>query len=241
MPRFLITGSSDPRGLGMQTAHRLLAAGHSVVLHARSPSRAAEAKSACPQASAVLVGDLSSSTETKTFASEANELGPYEAVIHNAAIYTSSTPGDIFRVNVLAPYILTSLMDKPKRLVYVSSGLHRSGVIPGSNLQKMNYNDSKLAMVMFAKAFSRKLDVDCYAVDPGWVPTKMGGAGATGDLDEGVKTFVMAALGEGAAKGRKEGYFAGSKLEGVSALAEDQGAQNKLLGELASISGVTVE
>src|SRR5215472_13712876 len=35
----------------------------------------------------------------------------------------------VFAVNVLAPYILTALIERPPRLVYVSSGMHR-GVRP---------------------------------------------------------------------------------------------------------------
>jgi hypothetical protein len=30
----------------------------------------------------------------------------------------------VFAVNVLAPYILTALIERPKRLVYLSSGMH---------------------------------------------------------------------------------------------------------------------
>ena len=33
----------------------------------------------------------------------------------------------VFAVNVLAPYLLTALIDPPARLVYLSSGMHRGG------------------------------------------------------------------------------------------------------------------
>jgi NAD(P)-dependent dehydrogenase (short-subunit alcohol dehydrogenase family) len=246
MARFFITGSSD--GLGSLTAQRLIKQGHSVVLHARSPQRAADAQKACPGADAVLVADLTSIDETKALAAEANKLGPFEAVVHNAGLFTgyekvagkSGLPS-LFAVNVLAPYILTALMERPKRLIYVSSGLHQGGKLRLDSLEGSQYDDSKLHDIMLAKAFARRWPgVESNAVDPGWVPTKMGGSGATGNIEESVKTFVMLALGEGAAKGKTGRYFYNSKEKPCLEAANDEAAQDGLLKRLAEISGVEV-
>jgi NAD(P)-dependent dehydrogenase (short-subunit alcohol dehydrogenase family) len=67
-------------------------------------------------------------------ADEAN-VERYDAVIHNVAIgyrelrriETADGIERVFAVNVLAPYVLTVLITPPRRLVYLSSGLHRSG------------------------------------------------------------------------------------------------------------------
>ena len=59
----------------------------------------------------------------------------FDAVIHNAAVgyrepkrvETVDGLPHVFAVNSLAPYILTCLINKPRRLIYLSSGLHRQG------------------------------------------------------------------------------------------------------------------
>ena len=132
MARIFITGSSD--GIGHNLAKSLISKGHTVTLHARNSSRAQETLSKTPGASNILIADLSSISQTKQLAAEANKLGVFDAVVHNAGVgygqgfkKTEDGIAQVFAVNVLAPYILTCLMERPKRLVYVSSGLHRGG------------------------------------------------------------------------------------------------------------------
>lgn len=246
MARFFITGSSD--GLGSLTAKKLIEKGHQVVLHARNDQRAKDAAAACPGSEAVLVADLTSIEETKQLAAEANKLGPFDAVLHNAGLYLgmervkgkSGLPS-LFTVNTLAPYILTCLMDKPKRLAYISSGMHRSGTVDIENLPASRYSDSKLHDIILAKAFARRWpDVESNAADPGWVPTKMGGRYATGDINLSIETFVMLALGEGAAKGKTGKYFASARESRCAKIADDFGLQDELLEELEKISGVAL-
>ncbi len=121
MARILITGSAD--GLGQLAAKALVKGGHAIVLHARNEKRCSEALEKVPGAEAALPADLASTDETKQLASKANSLGHFDAVIHNAAVYREH-PRDIFTVNVLAPYILTCLIERPQRFIYMSSDLH---------------------------------------------------------------------------------------------------------------------
>src|SRR5947209_2282909 len=185
MSRVLITGSSD--GLGLMAAQRLLAAGHEVVLHARNQGRAGDARAAAPKAHGVVIGDLSSIDETRGLADQANRLGPFDAVIHNAGvgdrerrIETVDGLEHIFAINVLAPYLLTALIDQPKRLVYLSSGMHRGGDPDFTDLQwarrrwngSQAYSDSKLIDVMLAFAMARRWpDARYYVFDHGSVCT----------------------------------------------------------------------
>ena len=133
MARVFITGSSD--GLGLLAAQLLVQQGHSVVLHARNEQRAREAMTAVPGAQKAVIGDLSSIAQTRSVADQVNGLGSFDAVIHNAGvgyresrrIETDDGLPHVFAVNTLAPYILTALIHKPKRLMYLSSGLHQSG------------------------------------------------------------------------------------------------------------------
>src|SRR3978361_199095 len=119
MARIFITGSST--GLGNLTAKSLIEQGHRVVLHARNADRRIKTLETTPGAEAVLTADLLNIDETKKLASSVNEFGGFDAVIHNAGVYQTSAQ-DILNVNTLAPYILTCLIQKPKRLIYLSSG-----------------------------------------------------------------------------------------------------------------------
>ena len=191
MARVFITGSSD--GLGLMVGQDLADQGHRVVLHARNDARAADAKKALPKAEAVVVGDLASIAATKDLAAHVNALGPFDAVIHNAAVgfreekrLTSDGLQHVFAINTLAPYILTMLIGRPKRLVYLSSGMHDRA---NANLDDIlwrkrpwdgstAYAESKLHDVMLAFTVARLWpNVLSNAMTPGWVPTKMGGAG----------------------------------------------------------------
>ncbi|MEZ4630474.1 MAG: SDR family NAD(P)-dependent oxidoreductase [Deinococcales bacterium] len=190
MAKILITGSAD--GLGQLSARSLVHQGHQVVLHARGPERGHYAKQQVPKAEQVIIGDLSKLDDIKKLASQANTLGPFDAVIHNAGVYQ----GSVFTVNTLAPYILSCLIQKPKRLIYLSSDMHLQGRANfNQDMSRISYSDSKLYVTMLCMAVARLWsDVYANAVDPGWVPTKMGGRGATDDLQKGYETQTWLAV-----------------------------------------------
>src|SRR3989475_12949182 len=182
-------------------AQRLLSAGHEVVLHARNQQRARDARTAAPKAQDVVVGDLAGIQETRELADQVNRLGPFDAVIHNAGvgdrerrIETIDGLEHIFAINALAPYLLTALIQPPKRLIYLSSGMHFGGKPDLTDLQwkrrrwngSQAYSDSKLFDAALAFAATRRWPaVLSNAVDPGWVATKMGGGGAPDNLGQG--------------------------------------------------------
>jgi NAD(P)-dependent dehydrogenase (short-subunit alcohol dehydrogenase family) len=196
MARIFITGSAD--GLGQLAAKALIARGHKVVLHARNENRGREALNKAPGAETVVTADLGDITQTIQLASNVNRLGIFDAVIHNAGVYNASAE-EILAVNTLAPYILTCLIQKPKRLVYLSSDMHVQGQFQPEDfktgIKHITYSDSKLHVLMLCKAVARKWPgVYANAVDPGWVPTKMGGSGAPDDLKKGYETQVWLAV-----------------------------------------------
>src|SRR3954454_6441500 len=202
MARVLITGSNA--GLGLGAGRELLVEGHEVILHARNHERAATIGDLARDAAGIVIGDLASRDETRAVADQANELGGIDAVIHNAGIYVDrtrvATPEGHARtlaVNVLAPYLLTSWIDGPTRLIYLSSDMHRSGdasprdidwtARPWNGVQA--YCDSKLYVATLAFVVARRSPtISAHAVDPGWVPTRMGGPGAPDDLELGHRT-----------------------------------------------------
>jgi NAD(P)-dependent dehydrogenase (short-subunit alcohol dehydrogenase family) len=253
MARVFITGSSD--GLGRMAAQLLVQQGHGVVLHARSQQRGQESLTAVRGAEAVVIGDLTSIAQTRRVAEQVNDLGVFDAVIHNAGIgyreprriATEDGLPQVFAVNTLAPYILTALIKKPKRLVYLSSGLHRNGDASLKDLAwehrpwqgQQAYSDTKLHDVLLAFAFARRWrDVLSNALEPGWVPTKMGGAGAPDDLDAGHRTQVWLAVSDDPAATVTGGYFYHLRPSAPEPATRDVERQQELLDACKRFSGI---
>ncbi|KAI1300590.1 short chain dehydrogenase [Xylaria venustula] len=211
----------------------------------------------------VLLGDLTSIEETKALATTLSGLEPMDCIFHNAGLYLGTYRAQaegypaVFAVNVLAPYLLTCLVPLPKRLVYASSDNHWRG---STNLDDFGwrerhkagrfsdsgaYSDTKLYNTMFGYVFARRFaskGVTAHSVDPGWVPTKMGGAGASGDITESERLYVMLAEGSGEAEG-KNGCFWENGKRGPTRSKEDaydEEAQDALLKKLEEITGVAV-
>ncbi len=254
MAKIFITGSAD--GLGLMAARLLVANDHQVVLHARNQIRAKEALSSVPRAETAVFGDLASIAETKHVAEQVNELGLFEAIIHNAGvgyretnrIQTIDGLPHVFAINSLAPYILTCLIKKPNRLVYISSGMHRSG---DPTLKDLTWNtrpwdgssayaDSKLHNVILAFAVARKWpNVLSNALEPGWVATKMGGPGAPDSLEEAPKTQVWLATSQEREALVSGKYFYHHKHRNFHPSASDAATQDRYLSECARLSGVS--
>lgn len=243
--RVFITGSSD--GLGSRAAKALVQRGHKVTLHARNAQRADDAKAACPGAEDCLIADLSSTSAVKSLAESLQSKGPWDAIIHNAGVMrisSSSTGAEglptLFATNTLAPYMLTCLVTPPKNLVFLSSAMHQGGDASLRNIKGASYSDSKLHNTMMAFWFARQKgfeNVNVSSLDPGWVQTKMGGSGASDDIEASVADYVALAEGRlGAGASGKHWYHA--RERGSHQGAGDQKAQEKLIGELAEISGV---
>ncbi|HKK21306.1 MAG TPA: SDR family NAD(P)-dependent oxidoreductase [candidate division Zixibacteria bacterium] len=241
MARVFITGSAD--GLGQLAAKSLTEKGHRVVLHARNAERGREAMKKVPAAEAVLTGDLSNVEETIRLADQVNALGSFDAVIQNAGVYRDSAQ-EIFSVNTMAPYILTCLIQKPKRLIYLTSGMHMQGHARldsfTTDISRITYSDSKLHVVMLCLAVARRWpDVFVNAVDPGWVPTKMGGPGAPGNLQKGYETQVWLAVSNDEKAKVTGGYFHHQKRRDYNPEAGDLELQDRFLEICREITGVS--
>jgi NAD(P)-dependent dehydrogenase (short-subunit alcohol dehydrogenase family) len=255
MARIFITGSAD--GLGRMAADLLIEQGHRVVLHARSQARADETKRNVPQAEAVVIGDLGTIAQTRNVAEQVNALGAFDAVIHNAAvgykepkrIETEDGLSHVLAVNTIAPYILTALIAKPKRLVYLSSMLHQNGDPTLEDLAwearawdgKQAYSDTKLHDVLLAFGIARRWPgVLSNALEPGWVPTKMGGTEATDVLDEAHRTQVWLAASDQPEALVTGEYFYHLRKKGTLPAAHDLAKQDRLLAICERLSGIAL-
>jgi NAD(P)-dependent dehydrogenase (short-subunit alcohol dehydrogenase family) len=251
MRRIFITGSTD--GLGRDAAATLIDEGHQVVLHARSKERAAALKPLSSRAAGVVIGDLASDAQTRDLADQVNKLGRMDAVIHNAGIFREPGRGQtpeghakVLAVNVLAPYLLTGLITRPERLIYLSSSMHFGGDGPLRDIDWKErpwdtfraYSESKLYITAFAFAVARHWPtVLSNALDPGWVPTKMGGSGAPDDLEQGHLTQTWLATSDEAAAKVSGAYWHHRQQRKPAAQTLDPAFQDQLVDELARLTG----
>ena len=254
MSRIFISGSST--GLGLAAGELLVNQGHQVVLHARNTARADDVKRALPQAEAIVAGDLETIAGARDVATRVNALGRFDAVIHNAAVgyreghdITADGLPHVFAINTLAVYILTALIERPKRLVYLSSGMHHHA---DANLDDIlwrkrrwngstAYAESKLHDALLAFAVARRWpDVLSNALEPGWVPTRMGGPGASDDMDQAHLTQAWLAAGDDPNARMTAGYFFHLKPREPNPQSRDIALQDRLFDICKKISGVEI-
>ena len=239
MARVFITGSTD--GLGRAAAQTLLEHGHDVVVHARNGERLTAVHDLLDRGAAAVVGDLADLDETRAVASQVNRVGPMDAVIHNAGVLSGP---HVLPVNVVAPYLLTALIQRPQRLVYLSSSMQRSGQASLAGIDWSggrvtgSYSDSKLFVTTLAAAVARIWpDVISNAVDPGWVPTKMGGPSAPDDLRLGHLTQEWLATSDDPEARISGGYWHHQRRLAPASSVKDQRFQEELLESLGRFTG----
>lgn len=254
MARIFITGSTD--GLGRAAALALMAEGHEVVLHAWSRQRAAAVANIVGRSGGIVTGDLASAVETRAVADGVNRIGPMDAVINNAGIYLEAHRGNTpeghattLAVTALAPYMLTGLIERPKRVIYLSGGMHRGG---SGSLRDIDwvtrtwqasqaYSESKLYVATLACALARHWpDVLSHSVDPGWVPTRMGGPSAPDDLEMGHLTQTWLATSTDPAAISTGHYWHHRRRQQPAAEVVDPGFQDRLIDRLAELTGVAL-
>ncbi len=236
-----MTGSAD--GLGRAAADSLLSAGHDVVVHARNRRRAAGLDALVGRGAQVVVGDFMERDAVRGVAAELNDAEPLDAVIHNAGVWSGPA---VMPVNIVAPYLLTALLRGPRRLVYLSSGSHFGGRpsldgVDWRGESAGSYSDSKLFVTTLAAAVARlRPGVLSNAVDPGWVPTKMGGPGAPDDLELGHRTQEWLAAGDEPEALTTGGYWYHRQRQQPHHAVNDETFQDRLLEALAEETGTTL-
>jgi NAD(P)-dependent dehydrogenase (short-subunit alcohol dehydrogenase family) len=237
--RIFITGSSD--GLGYLAAETLQAQGHQVVVHVRSQARMSAVKKLVDQGAIATIGDLSDLKQIHDLARQVNEIGRMDAVIHNAGIKSGQ---QVLVVNTVAPYLLTALIQRPQRLIYLSSNMHKGGSTDLSGMDWSgesvtgSYSDSKLYVTTLAAAVARLWsDVYSNSVNPGWVPTKMGGPGAPDDLRLGHATQEWLAVSDDPQALTSGGYWHHQQRTETHPAVNDIQFQDQLLAELAHTTG----
>jgi NAD(P)-dependent dehydrogenase (short-subunit alcohol dehydrogenase family) len=240
--RILITGSAD--GLGRAAAETLLTAGHDIVVHARNSRRAATLDPLTRRGATLVVGDFSDREAVHAIASELNEQPPLDSVIHNAGVWSGPA---VMPTNIIAPYLLTALLNGPKRHVYLSSSSHFGGQaslkdVDWEGRRAGSYEDSKLFVTTLAVALARlHPDVLSNAVDPGWVPTRMGGKDAPDDLEQGHRTQEWLATSDDKEALTSGRYWYHRQPRQPHEAVADEEFQDRLLQALAKETNVTLQ
>ena len=241
MSRMLITGSAD--GLGRLAAESLLSAGHDVVVHARNRERAASLDPLIARGAEIVVGDLTDRDAVRGVATELNSRPPLDGVIHNAGVWSGPA---VMPVNIVAPYLLTALIEGPRRLVYLSSASHYGGRpsvdgVDWRGRRAGSYEDSKLFVTALSAAVARlRPGTLSNAVDPGWVPTKMGGKGAPDDLTLGHRTQEWLVSSDDPEARTSGGYWYHRERREPHRAVHDLAFQDQLLAALADETGIEV-
>jgi len=221
MTTTFITGAN--KGLGYETARRLLALGHTVVLGARDKQRGAAAAAAL--GARVVPIDVTDDASVAAAAAdvEAHE-GSLDVLINNAGIIGAhSEPSKLTAADALEVYdvnlfgvirtttaflpLLTNSADPV--IVNVSSGLgslaltHDPSRIESTVVAPL-YTSSKAALVMLTTQYAKALPgVRVNAVDPGYTATDLNGHSGPQTVTEGTDAIVaLATAGPGSPSGR---------------------------------------
>lgn len=250
--RVFITGSTS--GIGLVAAKQLIAQGHRVVAHARNAKRANDVRRELAGVEAIILGDLAEMQQVQNMAKQLNQMGRFDAVIQNAGIYSRASrdpvAGDIpqiFMVNTLAPYVLTALMERPERIIFVSSSYHQGADIDLDDITWKQrawsgyeaYASSKFYDALLAKALARHWPKHYInAIRPGWVPTHMGGAGAPDDLEQGAFTQSFLAVSDEASAHVSGKFFFHMRKQHADPRLNDTELQDRFLAECATLSHI---
>lgn len=244
MALILVTGAST--GLGLDAAAELVGAGHDVVVHARRPDRLRDSLVHGRVYDAVFA-DLADREQTIAAAEHVGRHGRFDAVIHNAGVIDGPS---VFAVNLVAPYLLSTLMLPPHRSIVLSSSMHRTGSTDLTRLdlaraetRRHAYDDSKLYLTAVAMALAaRRPQEMVHAVDPGWVPTRMGGRFAPDDLVEGHRTQTWLATADPSAiDPLSGGYWHHHRTQRPHPAVLDTDFQTALLNLLREHTGIGVD
>ncbi|MET4260039.1 NAD(P)-dependent dehydrogenase (short-subunit alcohol dehydrogenase family) [Bradyrhizobium sp. S3.12.5] len=149
----------------------------------------------------------------------------------------------------LAPYLLTSLIERPDRLVFLSSGLHRGGEgsLRGIDWKTRSwksaqaYAESKLHAFALAFTLARRWPkVLSNAVDPGWVRTRMGGSSAPVDIETGQRTQAWLAVSDASEARVSSRYWHNRRQQEPAGEASEPAFQDALIDALRELTGVAL-
>jgi NAD(P)-dependent dehydrogenase (short-subunit alcohol dehydrogenase family) len=212
MPTVLITGAN--RGIGLEFARQYAGDRWDVITTARDPGSADELNRLGVRVEALELDDLDA---VAGFGERLD--GSLDLLIANAGTWLpeqakSAADGrawsDMLTVNTIAPYLLAkSVLGQVTaargKLMAITSGMGSIGESSGGHVP---YRTSKAALNMAWHSLAletKRLGIVAAVLDPGWVKTRMGGAGAPTPPEESVGD--MRRLIEGLGPEQSGGFY----------------------------------
>ena len=271
----VVTGATS--GVGRATARALAAHGFHVVLVVRDPLRGEQLRSELSDGAGsaeVVRADLFRADDVCAAASAIGARHPaIHLLVNNAGAVFSRralTPDGherTFELNVLAPFLLTRLLEPNlraagggARVVYISSAAHHGGRLDLTDLESSRryfgfrvYSTSKLALLLLCRAYARRSrpeEILHVAVHPGFVRSRFGrsdgGAFAVGvaiamvfaiSPKRAARTVLYAATSPDL-EGQSGAYVVRSRFARSSVAGEDAATGDALWRELARLTGL---
>jgi NAD(P)-dependent dehydrogenase (short-subunit alcohol dehydrogenase family) len=203
---FVVTGAN--RGIGLELTRQLIERGNSVDATAREPDTANDLNALAAGSHGTLRVfrcDVGSDSSVIAFA-RAIESTPIDVIINNAGVYGTDqslerldTAGALHTldVNALGPLRVSRALlpmlrrGQRKSLVHITSGMGSIG--DNTSGGSYGYRMSKAALNMASKSMSIDLAherISSVVVNPGWVKTDMGGAGATLPVETSARNIL---------------------------------------------------
>jgi NAD(P)-dependent dehydrogenase (short-subunit alcohol dehydrogenase family) len=227
MTTTLITGAN--KGLGYETARRLVAAGHTVYVGSRDPDRGQRAADRLGARTVVL--DVTDDESVAAAAKLIAEAGGLDVLVNNAGVEgrgagnvvigAADATADIFRevfdtnvfglVRVTHAFLPLLQRSPAPVVVNVSSGLGSLALVsspdgPGYLYPGVAYPASKAAVNMITVQFAKQFpNMRINAVEPGYTDTDLNGHTGTQTVAEGAEIIVR--MAQVTAEGPSGGYF----------------------------------
>ncbi|QKG24487.1 SDR family NAD(P)-dependent oxidoreductase [Actinomadura verrucosospora] len=221
MTTTFITGAN--KGLGRETARRLIGLGHTVIMGARDPERGAAAAAALG-GRFVRIDVTDDASVAAAAADVAAHEGAVDVLINNAGVHgphgdpsglTGADALGVFDVNVFGVVrTVTAFLPLLRRspdpaIVNVGSGMGSLAITHDparaeSSVVAPLYTASKAALTMLTTQYAKGLkDVRVNAADPGYTATDLNGHSGPQSVTEGTDAIVrLATEGPGAGSGR---------------------------------------
>ncbi|GGJ38873.1 SDR family NAD(P)-dependent oxidoreductase [Streptomyces brasiliensis] len=206
-----ITGAS--KGLGHETARRLIELGHTVLVGARDPERGAAA-AATLGARFVTIDVTDDASVAAAAADVAEHEGLIDVLINNAGVHgPHGDPSDLTGADALAVFDVnlfgvvrttTAFLPLLRRsadpvIVNVSSGMGSLAITHDPSRAESSvvaplYTASKAALTMLTTQYAKALkDIRVNAADPGYTATDLNGHSGPQTVTEGTDAIVRLA------------------------------------------------
>jgi len=203
--QIIVTGAN--RGIGLELVRQYLERGDAVVAACRAPQEATalqQLTTTSPNTLRILACDVGDDASVAAFAVSLQGLG-VDLLLNNAGIgdwaglaeLSMETALRVYSINALGPLRVTRALlpnlrsGQGRRVVHVSSGMGSIG--DNSSGGAYAYRMSKAALNMASKCLALDLadeKIISAVINPGWVQTDMGGAGASITATESVAAMI---------------------------------------------------